>query len=58
MNLVLIDINLIRQGVWGLVYTATCDCGCKSTRHIAVYRGLEPTKEQANQLIDEDYNQQ
>lgn len=56
MILTLVDITYISKGVWGLVYTATCSCGCKLTRHIAIYKGRKPSLNQANQAIDADYN--
>jgi hypothetical protein len=57
MNLSLIDTTYIRKGVWGLVYLATCDCGCKESRHIAVYNSVKkPTDKQANEAINADYN--
>lgn len=56
MTLVLIGIDYVRKGVWILPYTATCDCGCKSTRHNVLYYGRKPTLNQANQAINADYN--
>jgi hypothetical protein len=56
MILTLVDINYVRKGVWILPYTASCDCGCKTSRHTALYYGKKPSIEKANQLIDADYN--
>ena len=57
MILEVIDIVPIRAGVWGIIYTADCGCGCKYSRHILAVRQLaKPSDEQANQLIDADYN--
>lgn len=56
MVLALVDINYVRKGVWILPYTATCDCGCKSTRHTTLVYGKKPTLNQANEAINADYN--
>lgn len=53
------NITAVRNGVWLIVYTHTCDCGCKTSRHNFIQeQKAKPTDNKAKQLADAHYSQQ
>ena len=50
------NVAKVRDGVWLIVYTHTCDCGCSSSRHNLTFNGKnKPTDSKAKQLANDDY---
>ena len=57
MTITVVDIMYTRKGLWSIVYTAKCDCGCKDTRHIVNYSSVnKPSDSKAKKLANDDYN--
>jgi len=57
MTIAVVDIIYAHNGLWSIVYTAKCDCGCKDTRHIVDYPSVnKPTETKAKQIANEHYN--
>jgi hypothetical protein len=50
------NIVTVRTGLYMIVYTHTCDCGCKTTRHNLTVTGNKPNNTEALILANEDYN--
>jgi len=51
------NITAVRDGVWLIVYTYECECGCKKDRYnLVVKQKAKPTDSKAKQLADADYN--
>lgn len=59
MTITVVDILYAHKGLWSIIYTAKCDCGCKDERHIVNYSSKDkPTDLKAKQLANDDYNKQ
>lgn len=51
------NIAPIRTGLWLIVYTYECECGCTKKRfNFTVSQKTKPTDNKAKQLADADYN--
>lgn len=49
------NIAKVRDGLWLVIYTHECDCGCTKTRHNFEVT-TKPSATKAKKLADDHYN--